>query len=68
MKLPKLNLKLQNIKLPQLTKSQMVLSIVVIVFLLLDLAAGIVLLANKNKSTVRIVYSDGAMSRLSALL
>ena len=67
MKLPKLNLKLQKIKLPQLTKSQLVLSIVVIVFLLLDLAAGIVLLANKNKSAVRIVYNDGSLSRLYAL-
>jgi len=67
MKLPKLSLKLQNIKWPQMTKSQLVLSIVVIVFLLLDLVAGIVLLANKNKSAVRIVYNTGDMSRLYAL-
>ncbi len=67
MKLPKLSLKLQNIKWPQMTKSQLVLSLVVIVFLLLDLVAGIVLLANKNKSAVRIVYSTGDMSRLYAL-
>lgn len=67
MKLPKLSLKLQNIKWPQMTKSQLILSLVVIVFLLLDLAAGIVLLANKNKSAVRIVYSNGDLSRLYAL-
>ena len=69
MKLPKLNLKLQkpNIKLPELTKSQWILSIAVSVFLLLDIIAGIILLANKNKSAVRIVCGNQAMTRLYAL-
>lgn len=67
MKLPRVNLKLQNIKWPQMTKSQLILSIIVIVFLLMDLTAGIVLLVNKNKSAVRIVYSSDEMSRLYAL-
>lgn len=67
MKLPRVNLKLQNIKWPQMTKSQLILSIIVIVFLLMDLTAGIVLLVNKNKSAVRIVYSSDEISRLYAL-
>lgn len=67
MKLPRVNLKLQNIKWPQMTKSQLILSIMVIVFLLMDLTAGIVLLVNKNKSAVRIVYSSDEISRLYAL-
>lgn len=67
MKLPRVNLKLQNIKWPQMTKSQLILSIIVIVFLLMDLTAGIVLLVNKNKSDVRIVYSSDEISRLYAL-
>ena len=67
MKQPKVNLKLQNIKWPQMTKSQLILSIIVIVFLLMDLTAGIVLLVNKNKSAVRIVYSSDEISRLYAL-
>ena len=48
-------------------KSQLILSIIVIVFLLMDLTAGIVLLVNKNKSAVRIVYSSDEISRLQAL-
>lgn len=67
MKLPRVNLKLQNIKWPQMTKSQLILSIIVIVFLLMDLTAGIVFLVNKNKSAVRIVYSSDEISRLYAL-
>lgn len=67
MKLPRVYLKLQNIKWPQMTKSQLILSIIVIVFLLMDLTAGIVLLVNKNKSAVRIVYSSDEISRLYAL-
>ncbi len=67
MKLPRVNLKLQNIKWPQMTKSQLILSITVIVFLLMDLTAGIVLLVNKNTSAVRIVYSSDEISRLYAL-
>ena len=67
MKLPKLNLKLSKIKLPQMTKNQWILSIAVAIFLLLDIIAGIVLLANKNKSAVRIVNGNQAMSRLYAL-
>ena len=55
MKLPKLNLKLPklNIKLPhlpQMTKTQKLLSIAIAIFLLLDITAGIVLLVNKDKS------------------
>ncbi|MBS7266136.1 MAG: hypothetical protein SPK18_01950 [Treponema sp.] len=50
-----------------MTKSQLILSIIVIVFLLMDLTAGIVLLVNKNKSAVRIVYSSDEISRLYAL-
>ena len=67
MKLPRVNLKLQNIKWPQMTKSQLILSIIVIVFLLMYLTALIVLLANKNKSAVLIVYSSDEISRLYAL-
>ena len=68
MKLPKLNLKLlKNFKLPEMTKTQWILSIAIVVFLCLDLAAGIVLLANKNKSAVRLVSAGGEMSRLYAL-
>ena len=69
MKLPKFNLKLPklNVKIPQLTKTQWILSIAVILFLLMDITAGIILLANKNKSAVRIVYGNEAMSRLYAL-
>ncbi len=72
MKLPKLNLKFPklNIKLPQLpqmTKSQKLLSAAIAVFLLLDIIAGIVLIANKNKSAVRIVSTTGETSRLYSL-
>ena len=67
MKLSRVNLKLQNIKWPQMKKAQLILSIIVIVFLLMDLTAGIVLLVNKNKSAVRIVYSSDEISRLYAL-
>lgn len=69
MKLPKFNLKLPmlNVKIPQLTRTQWILSIAVILFLLMDITAGIILLANKNKSAVRIVYGNEAMSRLYAL-
>lgn len=67
MKLPKLNLKLPKLKLPQMTKTQWILSIAVAVFLLLDITAGIILLANKNKSAVRIVYGNQTMTRLYAL-
>lgn len=67
MKLPKLNLKLPKLKLPQMTKTQWILSIAVAIFLLLDINAGIILLANKNKSAVRIVYGNQAMTRLYAL-
>ena len=69
MKFPKLNLKLPklNIKLPELTKTQKLLSLAITLFLLLDIVAGIILLANKNKSAVRLVNSNGQMSRLYAL-
>ena len=69
MKLPKLNLNLSKLKekIPQLTKTQWILALAVAVFLLLDITAGIILLANKNKSAVRIVYDSGTTSRLYAL-
>ena len=69
MKFPKLNLKLPklNIKLPELTKTQKLLTLAITLFLLLDIVAGIILLANKNKSAVRLVNSNGQMSRLYAL-
>ena len=69
MKFPKLNLKLPklNIKLPELTKTQKLLSLAITLFLLLDIVAGIILIANKNKSAVRLVNSNGQMSRLYAL-
>ena len=43
MKLPKFNLKLPklNVKIPQLTKTQWILSIAVILFLLMDITAGV---------------------------
>ena len=65
MKVPKLNLKLP--KLPALTKSQKILVAAVALFLLLDIIAGIVLLANKNKSAVKIVSSTGEVTALYAL-
>jgi hypothetical protein len=69
MKTPKLNLKLPDIKakLPKLTKSQWILAAAVALFLLLDIVAGIILLANKNKSAVRLVNADGELTRLYAL-
>ncbi len=65
MKVPKLNLKLP--KLPALTKSQKILVAAVALFLLLDIIAGLVLLANKNKSAVKIVSSTGEVTALYAL-
>ena len=69
MKFSKLNLKLPkfNIKIPKMTRTQWILSIAVTVFLLLDITAGIILLANKNKSAVRLVCGDSEMTRLYAL-
>ena len=72
MKLPKLNLKLPklNIKLPhlpQMTKSQKLLSVAIAIFLLLDITAGIVLLVNKDKSAVRLVCGSENTNRLFAL-
>ena len=69
MKMSDLNLKTlkQNIKLPEMTKRQWILSIAVTIFLLLDIIAGIILIANKNKSAVRLVFGDSQMSRLYAL-
>jgi hypothetical protein len=69
MKLPKLNLNLSNLKakLPKLSKNQCILVAAVTIFLLLDITAGIILLANKNKSAVRIVYDSNTTSRLYAL-
>ena len=69
MKLPKLNLKLPklNIKLPQMTRTQKLLSLGIAIFLLLDISAGIYLLASKNKSAVRLMSLNGQMSRLYSL-
>ena len=72
MKLPKLNLKLPELKiklpeLPKLTKTQKLLSIAITVFLLLDITAGIILLANKDKSAVRLVCGSENTSRLFSL-
>ena len=69
MKMPKLNLVSikQKIKLPQMTKTQWLLSIAIVVFLLLDIIAGIILLANKNKSAVRLMSESGEATRLYAL-
>ena len=72
MKLPKLNLKLPklNIKLPhlpQMTKTQKLLSIAIAIFLILDITAGIVLLVNKDKSAVRLVCGSENTTRLFAL-
>ena len=69
MKTPKLNLKLPKLKakLPQFTKSQWILVSAVALFLLLDIVAGIILLANKNKSAVRLVNANGELTRLYAL-
>ena len=43
------------------------LSIAVVIFLLLDITAGIILLVNKDKSAVRLVNGNGNMTRLYAL-
>ena len=69
MKLPKLNLLSikEKIKMPEMTKTQWILSIAIVVFLLLDIIAGIILLANKNKSAVRLMNEAGEASRLYAL-
>ncbi len=65
MNLPKFTDKLSAFK--KLTRTQKLLVIAVVVFLLLDIAAGIVLLVNKNKSAVRITSLKGDFSPLYAL-
>ena len=65
MKVPKLNLKFP--KLPALTKSQKILVTAVALFLILDIAAGIIILVNKNKSAVRIISSTGQVTSLYSL-
>ena len=65
MKLPKLDLKLP--RLPVMTKTQKILVAAIAIFLALDIAAGIVLLVNKNKSAVKILSSNGDVSALYAL-
>ena len=62
MKLPKFKL-----NIPQMTKTQLILFIAVIIFLFLDITAGIILIANKNKSAVRLMSENGQMTRLYAL-
>ncbi len=69
MKLPKFDLKLQKLpivkKLSEMTKTQKILSFAVLLFLFLDIVAGIILIVNKNKSAVKLVY--GNMTPLYAL-
>ena len=62
MKLPKFKL-----NIPQMTKTQLILFIAVVIFLFLDVTAGIILIANKNKSAVRLMSENGQMTRLYAL-
>ena len=59
MKLPKLNL-----KMPDLSKSQKILASAVLVFVLLDIIAGIILFANRHKSPVKLtsIFSDDAVA------
>ncbi len=69
MKLPKFELKKPGLpkflKLPAMTKTQKILALAVILFLFLDIVAGIILLVNKNKSAVKLVC--GEKSSLYAL-
>ena len=60
MKLPKLNLKILSKlpKLPVMTKTQKLLVTAIVIFLTLDIVAGVVLLVNKNKSAVKLVYDE----------
>lgn len=68
MKLPKLNLNIPVIqKFKGLTRIQKLLVSAVILFLLLDVAAGIILIANKDKSAVKIMNYTGEMTSLRAL-
>jgi hypothetical protein len=67
MKLPELTKKLKLDKLSSLSKSQKILVAAVVIFLILDIAAGIVLIANKNKSAVHILGPRGEMTSLYAL-
>lgn len=67
MKLPELTKKLKLDKFSSLNKTQKILVITVVIFLLLDIAAGIILLVNKNKSAVKILSSTGEMTSLYAL-
>ena len=67
MKLPDLTKKLKLDKLSSLSKSQKILVAAVVIFLILDIAAGIVLIANKNKSAVHILGPRGEMTSLYAL-
>ena len=67
MNLPELTKKLKLDKLSSLSKSQKILVAAVVIFLILDIAAGIVLIANKNKSAVHILGPRGEMTSLYAL-
>ena len=67
MKFPELTKKLKLDKLSSLSKSQKILVAAVVIFLILDIAAGIVLIANKNKSAVHILGPRGEMTSLYAL-
>ena len=69
MNLPKLNLKLPEFKwFSGLNKNQKILAILVLLILIADIVAGGILIANKNKSAVRIVsYNDEKATPLYAL-
>lgn len=60
MKLSKLNSKILSKlpKIPAMTKTQKLLVTAIVIFLTLDIVAGIVLLVNKNKSAVKLVYDE----------
>ena len=62
MKMPKFALKLSG-----LSKTQKILAGAVALFLILDITAGIILLANKNKSAVKLIGVTGKMTSLYAL-
>ena len=62
MKLPKFDFKLQN-----LSKTQKTLVAAIVIFLILDITAGIILIVNRNKSAVKLVGTNKKMTSLYAL-
>ncbi len=69
MKLPKLNIKSIKLpKLPAMTKTQKILTLVVTFVLLADIIAAVFLIANKNQSAVRLAaLGEEKANRLYAL-